>query len=579
VDYRGNAMAKISPAAASHRGTPKSTQIERERPAAGVGGASPESFVDESPTPRQPVHALRPARVGATLSKGDVAPHATLLAAVMVAIVAALAIGINLTGFPYHENDEGTYVAQAWAVATLGRLAPYTYTYDHAPLGWITIAAWTSVIGGAQRFGTAIDTARALMAIIQVAATLVVFQIGLRMSGRIWVGVLASLLFAVTPVGLYYHRRVLLDNLATLWLLVSLWLLIPFGGRSDAAPRPVSLRRAILSALAFGGALLTKEVVVAALPAVALLALRPAPGPWRWRALLAWLVVSGLAVMLYPLSAALRGELLPGGASGVSLLGALSEQIARGRDGGLLSPDSEFWRLMGRWAREEPLLVLGGTVSALWLVARWRFRPAEASVGLAALGLWLFLGRGGIVLPFYLVPGLPLLALSLAIAVATLTRTIARPSLARLTPALTVTAGVLLLAPGLTSQTLGFGGDPLTLWTNRQADAQREAVGWLRANVPPSGRIVADDALWLDLRDGGFQDVHPYWKVERDPTIRREVFGDRWQAIEYVVVSPQLREDIRTADFALIPLALEHAETVAQFDTGGWPLEVLRVRP
>ena len=106
-----------------------------------------------------------------------------------------------------------------------------------------------------------------------------------------------------------------------------------------------------------------------------------------------------------------RGELLPGSDSGVSLVGTLGEQLARGRDGGLLSPDSQFWQMFGRWSREEPLLVLGGTVSAVWLVVRLRRRPAEASVGLAALCLWLFLGRGGIVLPFYLVPVLPLLAL------------------------------------------------------------------------------------------------------------------------------------------------------------------------
>lgn len=66
--------------------------------------------------------------------------------------------------------------------------------------------------------------------------------------------------------------------------------------------------------------------------------------------------------------------------------------------------------------------------------------------------------------------------------------------------------------------------------------------------------------------------------MERDPTIRREASEDRWQAIEYIVVSPRLREDVRTAGFALIPPALEHAETEARFDTGSWPLEVRRVR-
>jgi hypothetical protein len=63
--------------------------------------------------------------------------------------------------------------------------------------------------------------------------------------------------------------------------------------------------------------------------------------------------------------------------------------------------------------------------------------------------------------------------------------------------------------------------------------------------------------------------VHPHRKVERDTAIRREAFEDRWQAIEYIVVSPQLREDAETAGFTLILPALEHTETEAQFNSGG----------
>ncbi len=208
-------------------------------------------------------------------------PRGAAVTAVILAAVAALALGVNLTGFPYHENDEGVYVAQAWAVTSLGRLAPYTYTYDHAPLGWLAVAAWTTVVGGVRRFGTAVDTGRVLMLLVQVASTVLVYRIGLRLSGRVWVGLLAGLLFALTPVGLYYHRRVLLDNLATFWLLLGLWLLLPrpvpvLSGAPVTRPSTVW---AIASGLAFGAAVLTKEVAVATLPALALLAARPTPGP------------------------------------------------------------------------------------------------------------------------------------------------------------------------------------------------------------------------------------------------------------------------------------------------------------
>src|SRR5437660_7987904 len=63
-----------------------------------------------------------------------------LLATIL--IVVALLQGINMFHFPYFEDDEGTYMSQAWAIVKEGQLAPYTYWYDHAPAGWILIAAW-----------------------------------------------------------------------------------------------------------------------------------------------------------------------------------------------------------------------------------------------------------------------------------------------------------------------------------------------------------------------------------------------------------------------------------------------------
>ena len=40
-------------------------------------------------------------------------------------------------------DDEGTYTAQAWAIEHWHTLAHYTYWYDHPPIGWLVIAAWT----------------------------------------------------------------------------------------------------------------------------------------------------------------------------------------------------------------------------------------------------------------------------------------------------------------------------------------------------------------------------------------------------------------------------------------------------
>jgi endoglucanase len=65
--------------------------------------------------------------------------------------------------------------------------------------------------------------------------------------------------------------------------------------------------------------------------------------------------------------------------------------------------------------------------------------------------------------------------------------------------------------------------------------------------------------------------------VARDPEIREGIFHDDWRNIDYLLVSPQMLTDTREGDLDIIADALEHATTIATFDTGGWPIEVRRV--
>lgn len=503
--------------------------------------------------------------------------------------VAGLALGLNLLGFPYVENDEGVYAGQAWAVLHLGQLAPYAYIYDHPPLGWLLLAAWTGLTGSLHAFGSALAAGRALMLVLHLLSTLLVYLIGRRVSGRPLAGAVAALLFALSAVGLYYHRRILLDNIATFWLLVSLFVLVGPSVRTHLSPG-----RLVLSALAIGLAILSKEVVaVFALP-LALLAGWRLDG-WRWRPTLGWLAVVGTIAALYPLLALGRGELAPEGvplvgtSSGISLIGTLSEQAGRDRDGGLLQPGGHFWEMAARWTREEPLLVVGGTAASILLALSIRRRPVAGTLGLAALAFWAFLGRGGQTLPFYLVPLLPLLALVVALAATDMVERLAphtgSEGTGRWRPWQTAFAAglpLLLLLPGYTAPTLGLDDDPGAFWSNRQVEAQRQAIGWLREHADPSSRIVVDDALWVDLRDGppgapNFPNAHPYWKAERDPSIHDDVLAGDWRRMDYLVVSPQLRSDAEDADLPMVRAALENGQVVASFDSGGWPLEVRRL--
>ena len=63
---------------------------------------------------------------------------------ILLMLTAAVRL-INLMGSPARLDDEGTYMAQAYAVAKWGELAHYTYWYDHPPAGWLQLALWTVI--------------------------------------------------------------------------------------------------------------------------------------------------------------------------------------------------------------------------------------------------------------------------------------------------------------------------------------------------------------------------------------------------------------------------------------------------
>jgi 4-amino-4-deoxy-L-arabinose transferase-like glycosyltransferase len=265
-------------------------------------------------------------------------------------------------GIPYYENDEGTYMSQAWAVLQEHALAPYTYIYDHAPLGWIQIAAWVVIVHGFGTFGNAINTGRVLMLLFQLGSTWMVYRIARNVSGSVITASLAALLFALSPFAIYYHRRVLLDNIATFWMLLSILLLVG---------RRLTLTRVWLSALALGVAILSKEVAIFVIPALAVLVGVRSHRSNRWFAVTGWLTLSGACVSLYILMAILKGELFPvhtllgGSRPHVSLITTLLWQASRSKDGGIMDIHSRFWQTAHVWVNDEPLLVIGGTFCAL----------------------------------------------------------------------------------------------------------------------------------------------------------------------------------------------------------------------
>jgi hypothetical protein len=495
-------------------------------------------------------------------------------AAAFVVALVIVSQGVHMLHYPYLEDDEGTYLAQAWAVFHLGRLTPYTYIYDHAPLGWIQIAIWQLLTFG--RFGTAVASGRLLMLLYQVGSALLVLAVGRRASGKVWVGLLAACLFSLSSYGIYYHRRILLDNVATFWILASLYLLVG---------RP-TLSRIWLSGVAIGIAVLSKETALAVMPALLLIAARRTPRASRLFGVLGWAALALSVCSTYVLIALLKGELfkpgtlLGGSRPHVSLVCSIEWQATRGHNGGLLDPSSEFWHTVLTWAHSEPLLVIGGTGAALIATTVLRRDAIASGIGLAALLLWVFLGRGAAVSPFYLVPLLPLLALSIALVLGkgatALAERVGRP--------LSMTALGLAIAAALLLLGLAYERSERELWTGDPVAGQLAAVSWIRHHLAPSSRLVIDNYMWSELQappagDPTFADAQYYWEVGEDPKIRRRDFADNWRTVNYVVATPQMIADATRQGFAIVTPALEHSRPIAQFNTGGWPVQVRRVEP
>lgn len=506
----------------------------------------------------------------------------------------------NMLNFPYYENDEGVYVSQAWAILREGQLAPYTYWYDHAPAGWILIAGWAFLTGGFHTFGTSVASGRVLMLLLHLASAALLFGIARTLSRHVWVASLAVLLFSLPAYALYFERRVLLDNIATFWVLLSLYLLL--SGR-------FTLSRAWGSALAFGIAALTKENMAFLFPALAALTLWRADRSHRAFAVLGWVALVSSVVSMYALMAVIKSELFPTGtllggtAAHVSLLGTLSYQASRGKDGGLFDWNSGFWSAVRAWSQDEPLLVIGGTISAAFSLLLIRRNPAQCLVGACALLLWAFLARGGIVLSFYLLPSIPFLAINIAlalgVAVDLAANTLVRGQRPETRNLLTTVATSVIAAGCVVSLAIGYlstemgNAAPLrsdltslttlsnnsdTAWTNKQANAQEQATQWITQHVSPNQTVVIDDAIWVDLHES-HPLAHWYWKVDLDPAIRDGIFHDKWQNIDYILINADMPREAQVNQLTLVQQAMAHCTVVAHFDTGGWPLQICKIHP
>ncbi|MGB8651132.1 MAG: glycosyltransferase family 39 protein [Mycobacteriales bacterium] len=484
----------------------------------------------------------------------------------VVLVVTAVAVAARVIGLaqgPQYSDDEGTYVAQAWAVVHNGTLAHYTYWYDHPPLGWLVIAAWQALTAPFLHPATAVLGGRQLMVVLSAVDAALLVVVARRLGLRCWAAATAGLLWALSPLAVSYSRSVWLDDVALAFAL----------GAVACALSPRRHLWAFAGAgVLLGCAILSKETALLLAPAVVVAVLRTSKGRTQSFCLAAFSVSALLVVLAYPLLAVLKGELLPGPGH-VSLLEAVGFQLyGRQSTGSPLDPSSASAALVTRWLQMDPWLLGAGALLAPIAFAVRRLRvPALAVLAPVVMAL-----RPGYLPEPYVVALLPFCALVVAGLL-----DVALPR------RLTATGPVLVA--GLVATLLGALWMP-GLARLRDEDATGRTLAaeeWVAAHVPHQDRLLVDDSVWLDLVHRGFNPhlgVVWFYKTDfvggLDPSVRRALPGG-YRDVQWVVVSPIMRSALAQNPSGLSELrkAINHSTVVHTTGSGVDRFEIRRVRP
>ena len=466
------------------------------------------------------------------------------LVIIFILVFSALTHGYNMFHFPYYENDEGTYMSQAWSILTQGRIAPYTYWYDHAPAGWILIALWVKLTGGFFTFGSSINSGRVLMLIIHVLTSFLLYKIAKKLSNNQLAGIIAVIIFSLSPLAVYFQRRVLLDNIMTFWIFVSLYFLL-FSKQK--------LTSFFLSALAFGLAVLTKENAIFFLPPLLYVLNKKTQNDQKTFAFLSWIIISFSLISTYFLYALLKDELFPPdflGSSGdhVSLLGTLKTQLTRGNELPFWNRESEFYNNFQTWLSKDSVTIISGAVAtALSLILSIKYKYLRIPV-LFSLFFWFFLLRGKLVIEFYIIPLIPFLSLNTGILTTLLVQKVSFKNRYVYN---------LMALPLIGSSLYLPIRESLKQFTKDETSPQIQAIDWIKNNLNENDYIAIDDYSYVDLHaqrfpgDKVFKNADWFWKIYYDPEVRYGKYNEDWKKVEYIALSHEILKQmgLGTQDF------------------------------
>ena len=502
-------------------------------------------------------------------SPPDRRPPRTSVRERVVVGVALLVVGVahslNLAGWPRYWDDEGTYYSQSWAVQHLGSLSPYTYWYDHPPVGWLQMALFTwipDLFGGSAN--SSVLSGRVVMVAYTVVTALLVYLLARRLGMPLAWAVLAMLFWALNPLVLFMGRQVFLDNVALPWLVGAFVLVL--GRRKHLGAH-------MAAGLCFGVAVLSKETTLMFAPALLVALWQSAYRPTRAFAIMGFSTIVAAAGSLYLLFAAIRSELFPG-PDHVSLWDAVAFQFMnRASSGSILDPDGPeggAYTTFQSWlSHDGGVLLLGGVAAAVLALAVRRLRAVAVAVLIAAL---VALRPEGYLPQMYVVAMLPFCALAviglLHTGWARVRRLGNRP--------LRLVASVVVLA-GLVAAALPFAEwryNYEAAWTEDTNDVHAAALDYVAREIPRDATVVSDNSYWNDLVDVGWDPDEAVWfyKADSDDAITERIGGD-YEGIDYLVWSIDISEN----RLPIVSDAYEHSELLWAQGEGRERVEVRRV--
>ena len=483
-------------------------------------------------------------------------------------MVAGVVVGTNLLHWPAAQFDEGTYVSYAWAVQH-GRLANYTYSYGHPPLGWLLIFFWTEA---GRAFGPAvfsIDHGRQFMLVVCLVSCSLLYFLARRLGfSRVSAGA-AVILFAVCPLGVFFHRAVLLDNPSMAFAIAAFLLawtpkrrLWAFAG----------------SGTCFALSVLCKETTIDLLPALIVAVVQNTDRRTRRYCLMIFLSFFILAGGFYPLYATLKGELLPGPGH-VSLSGYLVVQLfTRQGTGSIFNPNSQAHAIILQWLQLDRLLL--GAALALTPVAL--ARRTTRAIALAFLIQAATVFRPGYLPNMYVIGVLPFAALIVPGSIEALWRRARSFRWTAVVWALRAAVAAVTCALIFVAAPRWANGDR-TAMTVRLDGPALAAEQWIIDHLPRDKRIIVDDQYWIYLIEHGYNDqpmrggffsdrVVSYWPLDYDPAVKR-TFPQRWRDFDYIVLTQAILDTVTHTPTAAA--AIQHSRIIATFGRG---LSTIQVR-